>query len=579
MSADAPLEEGSAYSEQHKQNIWKLAKGWISKCQQYHQHHCTSPKAEYYNPKRLIDVGGPVPRLANRDELETRQVEYAALSYCWGSSMPEAAKTTTSNLGLQERSLTQMLPRTFHDAIEICRGLGIPYLWIDALCIIQDSQQDWEEQASEMGLVYTHSALTIAAAISDHCDGGCLIRKPLEKFPFPITPEEDDKRALNLEESQRWEKARDISESTEWSKAFLDNPLLKRGWEPYPSNRRIRLTLRSWTLQERELSPRVLYFTPSNVLWECRLERWSEKHPFGEADSEFRLKRNRRCLDVALNIKTDSTEVFSPPNTHSAITIDLFIWAWRKTVEDYTSRSFTHIKDRLPALSGLASEMQHLRDEHEEQYLAGLWESEMPEGLLWRHEDDFHQSRNGEIERIRIPGHELPSWSWVSVTGPVWWPRYLKVNSHPESPEYPNPSPLNATFAGYEIRSEPPKIVPTVRSTYSALHGNLKVASIKISGRVKRYKPLDELREQGVYRQALDVTFDRHIDSLKSREEVYVVSLLIEVFQRYGESVCRGVGLVVVPSRCEGAFERIRYFHCWNIGWWDDGEDRVVTLV
>src|SRR3978361_980413 len=89
--------------------------------------------------------------------------------------MPEAAKTKVSNLEQTVLNIEQ-LPRTFRDAIEIGRNLNIEYLWIDSLCIVQDSNEDWEREAAAMSKVYSHAVVTIAVGVTDHSDGGCLLR-------------------------------------------------------------------------------------------------------------------------------------------------------------------------------------------------------------------------------------------------------------------------------------------------------------------------------------------------------------------------------------------------------------------
>jgi hypothetical protein len=89
--------------------------------------------------------------------------------------MPVDGKTTSKTLeSHQQEVVLEKLPRTMRDAVEVTVSWLIPYIWIDALCIIQDDTLDRNQESGDMALVYSHATATIAAAISDHCDGGSL---------------------------------------------------------------------------------------------------------------------------------------------------------------------------------------------------------------------------------------------------------------------------------------------------------------------------------------------------------------------------------------------------------------------
>ena len=120
---------------------------------------------------------------------------------------------------------------------------------------------------------------------------------------------------------------------------------------------------RGWTLQEREPLPRIIYFTASQVLWECRQARCSEGFPNGDPDELDRFEKSGRCLDLHSRSRANFAEVSTgcglsqPGGTVESITVEQRLPAWRETVEDYSGRSFTKVEDRLPALSGLATEI------------------------------------------------------------------------------------------------------------------------------------------------------------------------------------------------------------------------------
>jgi len=106
----------------------------------------------------------------------TSHLEYCALSYCWGSSgLNGSYRTTVVNLEERKRRIDlQNLPQTIQDVIRICYSLNIGYLWVDALCIVQDCKEDWLTESAKMGAIYARSYIIIAAEASDSAGGGCF---------------------------------------------------------------------------------------------------------------------------------------------------------------------------------------------------------------------------------------------------------------------------------------------------------------------------------------------------------------------------------------------------------------------
>lgn len=105
------------------------------------------------------------------------KTSYATLSHCWGG-LEFLTLTRNSLASFMTKVPIEECPKTFQDAVFITRKLGIDYLWIDSLCIIQDSEQDWLNESALMSQVYSNSTITIAAAAA--CDGtiGCLVQLP-----------------------------------------------------------------------------------------------------------------------------------------------------------------------------------------------------------------------------------------------------------------------------------------------------------------------------------------------------------------------------------------------------------------
>jgi hypothetical protein len=115
---------------------------------------------------------------------------YTALSYCWGRDSSGndilTTKTTPNNLEDRKKSLWlegEIMHKTFTDAIAITRGLGIRYLWIDALCVVQGDDGDFESEAGKMADYYRDATITLAATDSVDCEGGMLYPSNLrQKF-------------------------------------------------------------------------------------------------------------------------------------------------------------------------------------------------------------------------------------------------------------------------------------------------------------------------------------------------------------------------------------------------------------
>jgi Heterokaryon incompatibility protein (HET) len=211
-------------------------KGWFQTCCQDHQ-ICTEVKEKLQkrSPTRLIDITGRVPRLVCL--LTDAKVSYAVLSHCWGRG--QVVKTTSKTLESYTFAIPlENMPKTFQDAILVTKELGIPYIWIDSLCIIQDDPQDWEQEAARMALVYEMANMTIAAAWGANGGSGCF---------------HDHTRSLFLVVKER--------------------PGGKIYFRPYPNVRRYlgaaHLNSRAWTLQENILAQRTVIFAEDQWYWVC----------------------------------------------------------------------------------------------------------------------------------------------------------------------------------------------------------------------------------------------------------------------------------------------------------------------
>ena len=220
---------------------------WLEECGTSHK-NCVSltndGAAHPRSPTRLLDLsGGNV--VLREDQISER---YACLSHCWGKTR---SKHTTWQSTIRENLEgipVSQLPKTFRDAIAIARVLHIRYLWVDSLCIVQDSASDWAKHVSKMAQIYQHGLLTLAAGASSDDDGGFFAEVP-EKWKTQY------RFQLDVEDAQYEFHCRHV----------VDHP--DAGW---PCKETLPLMERGWCFQERLLSKRYLCFGSKEVLWECQ---------------------------------------------------------------------------------------------------------------------------------------------------------------------------------------------------------------------------------------------------------------------------------------------------------------------
>jgi hypothetical protein len=380
-----------------------------------------------FKPTRLIYVGredeSDVLRLhLTKDDGERKsETNYCCLSHCWGGGVDIPRLTLATLSEFCARIELSRLPRTFQDAILITRQLGLQFIWIDSLCIIQDSVEDWAQESGAMGTIYQNSCCTIAAAEAQNSHQGCFVhRNPLACNPV---------RVAHLPEGELL-----ISTPREKQFATMDGQL--SGYSIWLS----RLVSRGWVFQEALLSPKTLYFG-RGLFWTCRCGQASELDPEGRGYVAQGSVYGR--LDEAIFYRTspaiapqrDSAEdsityfrgqeaagntpgryefdnvrktLLSSP-TAARATIDFqFHQRWMSLLQVYTKLKFTMPKDRLAALAGIAQEIMPLI---KSRYFAGLWGFSLPMDLLWEVYEDL---------RPRPSTYRAPSWSWASIDGRVW---------------------------------------------------------------------------------------------------------------------------------------------------------------
>ncbi|RSL56222.1 hypothetical protein CEP54_008973 [Fusarium duplospermum] len=359
-----------------------LVKGWLDKCEKEHGDKCCNPPwlagsdDSCLEPFRAIDV--KERRIVNLPS----QSRYIALSYVWGASSQTPEQQAQRRLTSDNSSrLTQVngldelsLPKTVGDAMEFTSKMGERYLWVDALCIIQDDIKDLSHQTSRMDLVYSRALFTIIAACGDDSESGLSGLPGRERDIF--------NRSVRL--------SPEGFHLAPTAGLFVNAPLERSTWNS-----------RGWTFQERILSRRIMVFTPSQVFWICEDAMWDE-----EVILELPKPRVRvESLAFGCNDEWDDRD---PKFTSKALVTYIM---------QFSMREFTFSADVLPAFLGVVRRYEHLNNEviH-----WGIPTQLFDQSLVWKagteRRKEKHRFVCGDSEVREVP---YPSWSWLGWTGSI----------------------------------------------------------------------------------------------------------------------------------------------------------------
>jgi hypothetical protein len=350
---------------------------WLSTCRREHHEKCGSTEFQYTSrarPRLLIDTVNRC--LVYGNELST---DYIALSYLWGGM--NQFLTTVENL----ESLTAPgalddvpnMPRTVRETIALTRALGERYLWIDALCIVQNDESQ-KRELNNMASIFANASLTVVNVDGANADAGF---RGLRNISMK---RQANQRIVKVSNQQQMLKP---SSRQIWSGSML---------APWST--------RAWTFQEEICSRRILYFAHGSVRWACRTCRWSEESTAADCMSTY-------ASSEQLQLSLDSPRLSNSPLPQLS--------EYQALVNAFNTRALTFPEDTLLAFAGISA---RLGDKFVGGMISGMPELFFDLCLLWR-----PQHRLGPPKRRQSSGKQksssvLPSWSWAGWETEVTWP-------------------------------------------------------------------------------------------------------------------------------------------------------------
>ena len=372
-----------------------------------------------------LDTEQPRARLINPSGLHE---PFVALSCCWGGKS-EFVLTSSSEKLFRQGIPFDQIPHTLQDALVVTQRLNFRYLWIDAVCIFQDSREDWVRESARMREIYKSATLTIDAATASKPSDGLFCKRSAPGFRCRI-----QWRDREIGVSYVY-----LRPANEYSDTLV---------------RDSHTTKRAWTLQEALLAS---HFGTEQISFDCTegrvdeagrhtgaVENYSSKAALQQLYNEKRTwRRVTKCARflglptvvwiprlIFVNVwypfrdpapryillKRYTKLVFQPTVLTTGGHHMTYYDQWREIVQWYTSRSLTKKSDVLPALSGLAEEFHQITGK--DKYIAGMWEGDLINSLSWsRIVAPDRSYALGVASEGYVPREYLaPAWTWASLS-------------------------------------------------------------------------------------------------------------------------------------------------------------------
>jgi hypothetical protein len=561
------------------------ARRWLETCQKEHPKPCPGSEPSEL-PTRVINVGTNVENDVPRIEYSQSQKGlYVALSHCWGGKIDTLLTTKTKAAFLKALPL-ESLSANFRDAITTTRQLGIKYLWIDSLCILQDSKEDWENESRKMAAVYRDATLVLFAIAAAASTVGLLkLVRPSTGLPMRVFPTTDRERNDEVMLSA--------------CNAPLELESLRSLYSHGP------LWSRAWTLQEGILSPRGLYFGNEGVYWKCNA---AHEATTGVAYGNNVPESDFEELDIIIQdsapnrlgaVRNRNMYSYNKPTDDNGRPSEWLLSEYYMLVSSYTRREITFGSDIFPAFSSLAST---LHPNMGGEYVAGGWTADLRRSLLWHGDTSAgfcSHAKTGEEWRA-------PSWSWASASDPVVFGPYMSSSSWEDVYErVESGNEMDSEIKSYSVELADPQNP----------YGQIRTASLVIKARTIPVVRCDDIlrydmREHEDGRvgwdelitgtEVMDPTVVRVAAAFLQKADDASKCLLvahtreggeyinyssdqrpkIEVKKRRSETykaiiVSNEYGLVIAPvlGHPEGAWERKGYIELINLHPWADDSD------
>ncbi|KAB8199112.1 heterokaryon incompatibility protein-domain-containing protein [Aspergillus parasiticus] len=374
---------------------------WLGQCTDFHQ--ACSKREKPVLPKRVVRLASYNVSPALYETSDGERADYVALSYCWGGE--KHLLTTQNTIRSHKAGIPwSKIPQTLKDAMHLTLELGVEFIWIDALCIIQDDLVDWKEEASKFGSVYRSALITISATASPNTTSGifCDQRSQRHKLRTHVA----SMKNIDIYMRQAC--------STTHVGLFEHLNIFGNG---YQEEEALPILGRGWTFQERILSRRLLHCSGEEIAWECFSGdihcECASRVPYTRPNVPREMHGHLRSIPdtkkaIEGRLRDGVSEAWDGANSP--------LREWQELTMAYSSCQFTYPRDRLVALEGIAQQFQQFRLGS---YFLGMW------GQNFHFQLDWMIMTLDESRRL-----DVPTWSWASVY------HKCQYNFHPFSPSY-----------------------------------------------------------------------------------------------------------------------------------------------
>jgi hypothetical protein len=563
------------------------AKHWLQTCMQSHagcqKFHASTVRDPLQRPTRVLDVSGKSIRL--RCDLKGQPIDYLVLSYMWGTNFTQQLRLLQSNFETFQREIPRdkfEASDIYKEAIRVTLALGYRYLWIDSLCIIQDSTPDWDYEARRMAIVYGNAVCNLAFLFPPHSPAKPTQRDdPRVWNPCILRPATSSRPGVYMEH-MKTELRNDFQnhESTQdW--------LVQRNWP---------LFNRAWTFQEYLLSPRTLLLGHKNLMWQCSTLFYDELlGPIAEPQSTSSPTEPKRGKDRGKSRYFPlSIHVLSKAPSLSDPAVLSFMLDWQNLVNEYRSRNLSCGKDRIIAFAGIARAFSTLSSMT---YLGGLWKEIMPMALLWYMDKKTPPlvRRGNGLPKGVLPAstwtpeitesssqEELPGWSWFSVPIYRYYQSFFlfgddevfvrcKSVSNPELVVWNDI--FFAEMVSFQFAGQKPGYLP-LESSFFDFAGltvtlSMRVFPVKADWPADLARQMRSLQATGIDRGfCWDPVLTYYPDDPRTlsppRNAIYAIVSEFQIVRTAGKNTVqrRLAGLMLVPGTEAGTWKRVG---CWKL--------------